>query len=217
MENTKSLFAKIIEKIRSGEGIIYVVFVVLIILFSILQKGDFLSFFNMMNILRQTAMISIMAVGMTFALSAGEIDLSVGSVIALSALVTALVLKRSNIVFGIIAGLSTGVLVRLLRADEALRRPAGVLQLRPEPSRHPWHARGGRGPVRGDRSPDRAAGAGFLRCLLLVPRGRTRRTAHRAGRDQARRGAGERGGYATGGGDGERLGQPRMNTDGHGY
>jgi ribose transport system permease protein len=106
-----------IRRMRSGEGIIYLIFILLVLLFTLLQGKDFLSLFNIMNILRQTAMISIMAVGMTFALSAGEIDLSVASVIALSALVTSMVLKSSNIVFGIAAGFGTGILVGLFNGS----------------------------------------------------------------------------------------------------
>jgi ribose transport system permease protein len=105
------------KTLRSGESIIYFVFLLLFILFSIIQGRDFLSFFNIMNILRQTAMISIMAVGMTFALSAGEIDLSVGSVIALSALITAMVLKHTNIVFGILAGFGVGLAVGMFNGS----------------------------------------------------------------------------------------------------
>ena len=40
----------------------------------------FLTEFNLINILRNAALIGIVAVGMTYLLIAGEIDLSVGSV-----------------------------------------------------------------------------------------------------------------------------------------
>jgi ribose transport system permease protein len=103
----------LLDRFRSGEGIIYLIFVLLVILFTILQGRDFLSFFNIMNILRQTAMISIMAVGMTFALSAGEIDLSVASVIALSALVTSMMLRQFGIVVGVLSGFGVGLAVGL--------------------------------------------------------------------------------------------------------
>ena len=70
-------------------NVIYLIFAGIILLFSVLlfDRG-FLTGANLMNIARQTAMISIMAVGMTFVLSAEEIDLSFGSVVALSAIVT---------------------------------------------------------------------------------------------------------------------------------
>jgi ribose transport system permease protein len=113
----EGMLKRLIRKLRSGEGIIYLIFVLLVLLFTILQGKDFLSLFNIMNLLRQTAMISIMAVGMTFVLSAGEIDLSVASVIALSALVTSMVLKSSNILFGVAAGIATGLIVGLFNGS----------------------------------------------------------------------------------------------------
>ena len=47
-----------------------------------LRDSGFLTVDNQLNILRQTAFVSIMAFGTTFALSAGEIDLSIGQVVA---------------------------------------------------------------------------------------------------------------------------------------
>ena len=60
-------------------------------------------------------MISIMAVGMTFVLSAGEIDLSFGAIVALSAIITALVLRWTNsILLSFLAGMSCGMLIGLI-------------------------------------------------------------------------------------------------------
>jgi ribose transport system permease protein len=68
-----------------------------------------------MNIARQTAMISIMAVGMTFVLAAGEIDLSFGSVVALSSIITAMVLRSTesilpSVVAGLVSGFCEGII-----------------------------------------------------------------------------------------------------------
>ena len=62
----------------------YLGFVLIFVFFSatLFNKG-FLDPNNLLNILRQTAMISIMTVGMTYVLSAGEIDLSIGMVAGL--------------------------------------------------------------------------------------------------------------------------------------
>ncbi len=93
--------------------VIYFIFTGIILLFSILlfDRG-FLTGSNMMNIARQTAMISIMAVGMTFVLAAEEIDLSFGSVVALAAIMTALVLRwTDSILLSILCGLLTGALI----------------------------------------------------------------------------------------------------------
>jgi ribose transport system permease protein len=94
------------------ENIIYIGFVAIFIFFSVIlfNKG-FLTGNNLMNIARQTAMITIMAIGVTYVLSVGEIDLSIGSTVALSALVTALALRHFNIPVAIVAGLGTGALI----------------------------------------------------------------------------------------------------------
>lgn len=92
--------------------VVYFSFVMILIFFTIaLSPKIFLSGANLMNILRQTAMVSIMAVGMTFTLTAGEIDLSIGSLVALSALVAGVVLESvNNIPLAVLAGLGTGAL-----------------------------------------------------------------------------------------------------------
>lgn len=103
------------KRIKWGNYVIYYIFAGVIILFSILlfDKG-FLSGSNLMNIARQTAMTSIMAIGMTFVLSAGEIDLSFGSVVALAAIIGAKVLNATgSILLAVPAGLSMGFLVGL--------------------------------------------------------------------------------------------------------
>ena len=63
---------------------IYVAFVVLVIVFSVTLGNvgnGFLDMGNVWNIIRQTSLIAILAVGMTYAMGAGQIDLSVGSVV----------------------------------------------------------------------------------------------------------------------------------------
>lgn len=91
---------------------IYIGFVVVFLAFAILL-GDqgFLSETNLLNILRQTATITVIAVGMTFVIANAEIDLSVGSVAGLSSVVTAMVLAAHGPVLGVLAGLGVGVLV----------------------------------------------------------------------------------------------------------
>jgi ribose transport system permease protein len=92
--------------------VIYIGFVVVFIFFAILL-GDqgFLSTTNLLNILRQTSTIMVIAVGMTYVISAAEIDLSVGSVAGLSSVVTAMTISAFGVVPGIAAGLVVGVVV----------------------------------------------------------------------------------------------------------
>ncbi len=92
--------------------ITYIAFLVIFIFFAIvLHNKGFLTLANLMNIARQTTMISVMAIGMTFVLSSGEIDLSIGSIVALVALITALALRNFNIWIAIAAGLGTGAVI----------------------------------------------------------------------------------------------------------
>jgi ribose transport system permease protein len=101
----------ILKKITS-EGIIYIIFLLLIVFFWIMLGKTFVSLANILTILRQTAMISIMAIGMCFALSAGEIDLSVDSIIAFSAISAAMVIQATNsIILAFITGLVVGIII----------------------------------------------------------------------------------------------------------
>jgi ribose transport system permease protein len=92
--------------------IIYIAFVVVFILFAaMLANQGFLSRNNLLNIFRQTATITVIAVGMTFVISCAEIDLSVGSIAGLSSVVSAMTIATYGLVPGIIAGLAVGALV----------------------------------------------------------------------------------------------------------
>jgi ribose transport system permease protein len=65
---------------------------------------------NIMNVLRQNAFTAILAAGMSFAILTGGIDLSVGSVVALSGILCADVLVRG---WGLAAGIAAGLFVGL--------------------------------------------------------------------------------------------------------
>lgn len=89
---------------------VYFAFLALLAFFAITLHDDgFLSQTNLLNIVRQTTPVTVMAVAVVFVLSAGEIDLSLGAVIALSALVTADVMQDHAAVLGVAAGLSVGM------------------------------------------------------------------------------------------------------------
>jgi ribose/xylose/arabinose/galactoside ABC-type transport system permease subunit len=99
--------------------ILIFVFIVLFVFFS-LRNPYFLSFDNGMEILRQVSFMGIIAVGMTFTLLTGGLDLSVGSNVALAIVVSAMVMdampfggtvNMGNAVLGCIIGVlaSTGI------------------------------------------------------------------------------------------------------------
>ena len=67
------------------EYIIYIGFLVIFLVFAAtLGDRGFLDPNNLLNIIRQTAIIAVVSVTMTFVLSTGEIDLSVGAVAGLA-------------------------------------------------------------------------------------------------------------------------------------
>jgi ribose transport system permease protein len=92
--------------------VIYFGFLGIFLFFALtLHDVGFLSPRNLTNIVLQTAPATIMAIGLVFALSAGEIDLSFGSVVAVSALAAALALQSYPMIVGIIAGIGAGALI----------------------------------------------------------------------------------------------------------
>ena len=65
--------------------IIYLGFIGVFVFFALtLGHKGFLDVNNLLNIIRQTSMIAIMSVAMTYVLGAGEIDLSIGAVAGLA-------------------------------------------------------------------------------------------------------------------------------------
>ena len=92
--------------------VIYIGFVVIFLFFALtLSDRGFLNPNNLVNIVNQTATISVIAVGMTFVIASAEIDLSVGSVAGLASVVTAMGIASFGLVPGILMGLGTGVVV----------------------------------------------------------------------------------------------------------
>jgi ribose transport system permease protein len=92
--------------------VIYFGFVVIFLFFAAtLADRGFLSPNNLLNVFRQTASISVMAVAMTFVIGAAQIDLSVGAVAGLASVTTAMGIAGYGLLPGIAIGLLTGLLV----------------------------------------------------------------------------------------------------------
>src|SRR5438445_6256151 len=79
-----------------------------------LLTNRFLSPLNLTNILVQSSIMAVIALGMTFVIIGGGFDLSVGSTVALSGCIAALVMVKAGLVLGIVAGIAAGVLVGLI-------------------------------------------------------------------------------------------------------
>ena len=101
---------------------IYVFLVALISFFSLMTRA-FLTFDNFIVILRQVSIIGISAFGETFVVIAGGIDLSVGSIVALSGVISASFAKFLNVPvpFSFLAGIAAGCVCGLLNGTLATR------------------------------------------------------------------------------------------------
>lgn len=111
--------AKSKRKFSIGKGIypILLGFVAIFIISSIISP-DFLQTKNLMNVLRQVSSNCIIAVGMTFVILTGGIDLSVGSVVALTGCVVAScqtlpapVAFILGLLVGLVCGFISGIII----------------------------------------------------------------------------------------------------------
>ncbi len=94
---------------RSGA----LVALVALLLFGALRYDNFLSAYNILEMLRYNSMFMLIALGMTFVIMTGGIDLSVGSVAALSSVVAAIA-SPYGLAAGVAAGVGAGALAGLL-------------------------------------------------------------------------------------------------------
>lgn len=109
-------------KNRGDDIGIIIALIVLCIIMTILSP-TFLTVNNLLNILQQIAVISIIAVGMTFVIIQGGIDLSVGSIVAFTGLIMAGLMKNEgwsvwlSILVGILVGIFLGFINGFLVAE----------------------------------------------------------------------------------------------------
>lgn len=100
---------KILIKYKSLLGL-----VVLIIVMSFLSSR-FFKFSNLINVLTQVSVNAVIAMGMTFVILTGGIDLSVGSILAISGAVAAMIMKETGNIFLAVSGaLVVGMVIGLM-------------------------------------------------------------------------------------------------------
>ncbi|WP_062300175.1 multiple monosaccharide ABC transporter permease [Demequina maris] len=92
---------------------IYIAFVAIVALFFFLTGGTSLSPQNVTNLVLQYSYILILAIGMVMVIIAGHIDLSVGSVVAVTGAISAVLVIKHDMPWwvGVLAALGTGVLI----------------------------------------------------------------------------------------------------------
>ncbi|HHU49125.1 MAG: ABC transporter permease [Caldicoprobacterales bacterium] len=101
--------------LKGKEGLGLLVGIIVLFIFMSIFADNFLSLYNMHNLLKDTSILLIVAVGMTLVILVARIDMSVGSTMSLTAIVTTILLRDgTHIVPAIIAGILCGVLIGLL-------------------------------------------------------------------------------------------------------
>ena len=113
--NTSAVGQGLANRFNLQQYVVYLGFLAIFLFFAIVLKDSgFLTVRNLSNIVLQTAPATIMAIGLVFVMSAGEIDLSIGSTVAVAALAAAVTLGQYGLVAGVLAGLGAGLLVGLI-------------------------------------------------------------------------------------------------------
>jgi putative multiple sugar transport system permease protein len=92
---------------------IYIAFVVIVALFTFITDGLLLNPTNITNLVLQYSYILILAIGMVIVIIGGHIDLSVGSVVAVTGAISATVVIRNGLPWwmGVLAALVTGLVI----------------------------------------------------------------------------------------------------------
>ena len=106
-QNTQSRTKKVDALSVAGRYGALIFLIVLCVVFAVLEPA-FLTTRNIFNVIRQVSIYGMLAIGMTFVILTGGIDLSIGSVLALAGLVCAAVEKGSRGLLGAGAGEAHG-------------------------------------------------------------------------------------------------------------
>jgi galactofuranose transport system permease protein len=101
------------------------------------RSPDFLAADNILNVLRQNAVLALLAIGMTFVIIGGGIDLSVGSILSFTSVITVKlagsglgVALAVPILVGAGIGLGNGLIIAKLRIAPFIATLATLLALR---------------------------------------------------------------------------------------
>src|SRR5215471_6430128 len=115
MPTTGAAMTAFLKTTPPSRYVIYVGFLAIFAVFAvILRDAGFATPANLLNIVQQTTPVTVMAVGMAFVLTAGEIDLSIGSIVAVSALLAAVAMRNLPWPIGVLAGVGAGAAIGAL-------------------------------------------------------------------------------------------------------
>jgi putative multiple sugar transport system permease protein len=127
----------VIAKKNIRDYAMYIALAVIMIIFTILSNGKFISSRNIANLLNQTGYIAVLATGMTLVIVIRHIDLSVGFLSGFLGAVAAVLLTQANfpvwlailavLILGALAGILTGLPVAALGIPAFVSSLAGWL------------------------------------------------------------------------------------------
>jgi ribose/xylose/arabinose/galactoside ABC-type transport system permease subunit len=99
---------------RNALALPALIFCIALVLLGASRSDAFLSSFNIGNVLVQVTALLLVSIGQTYAVASGGLDLSVGSIVSLSAVVTAISFDPLGlpvaVLLGIVAGLAIGLI-----------------------------------------------------------------------------------------------------------
>ena len=122
MNKVKSLF-----KARWMSSLI---FLLLLFLVTGIAEPDFLSYSNIISCFNTATMYTLLAIGIAFVIMTGEIDVSIGSTLGLSAAMTGLIAKQDgSIAVMLLAVVATGAVIGLIQGILFLFVAVTVVQL----------------------------------------------------------------------------------------
>ncbi|MDR1611563.1 MAG: ABC transporter permease [Planctomycetota bacterium] len=126
-ESAAVLNADLLQKFAALAGL-----VALLIVFSLIAR-NFCTVDNFINICRQTTTIALAGIGVTFVIITGGIDLSIGSVLAMSGVVAGMLVKNWgwNVYASFLVGMLAGVFIGFLNGGMVnfLRLPPFIATL----------------------------------------------------------------------------------------
>lgn len=118
----------------------YIALLVIMVIFTVMTDGVFISSRNISNLVNQTGYIAVLAVGMTLVIVIRHIDLSVGFLAGFLGAVAAIALSKFNLpvlaviplvlALGVLAGMLTAFLVAQMKIPSFVASLAGMLVYR---------------------------------------------------------------------------------------
>jgi ribose transport system permease protein len=103
-------------RIQLQEYALVAVVALILIVGAVLEPDTFLTSDNMLNVLRQASVVGVLAIGMTFVIATGGIDLSVGSMVAACAVAGGQLVESGSFVF-VLGALAMGILLGGINAS----------------------------------------------------------------------------------------------------